>query len=57
LSLFFSTDDVTFAVNGGKNQPLCFLLVDDISVSHLQSGSYNLSKGKEDEKKKFPVLN
>ena len=43
--LSLSTDDVTFAVNGGSDQPGCGLLLDDRAVSLLLSGSYSATRG------------
>jgi hypothetical protein len=45
LLFSLSTDDVTFAANGGHDQPFCGLLLDDRAVSHLLSGSYSPATG------------
>jgi hypothetical protein len=36
---------VTFAVNGGRDQPFCGLMLNDRSVSHVLSGSYRPATG------------
>ncbi|GFG35852.1 hypothetical protein Cfor_07260 [Coptotermes formosanus] len=41
LGTYLEDYDVTFAANGGHDQPFCGLLLDDRAVSHLLSGSYS----------------
>jgi len=45
LLFSLSTDDVTFAVNGGRDQPFCGLMLNDRAVSHVVSGSYRPATG------------
>jgi hypothetical protein len=46
LLLYFSTDDVTFAMNGGMDQPACGLPYGDLSISETQLGNDSRPKGK-----------